>query len=324
MNPQWQAACLQGPMALLKLAQEEQVSDLHFTPGAESVCLTLRKKGHLHTVGELSPTQARSLIQAFKASAQLNIADTRRPQDGRISQGEFDVRLATHPSVHGESLVLRVLNRRVFLTLNELGLAPAVLTSLQTSLDKMAGLTLVVGATGSGKTTTLHALLHHLGDGAGRIATLEDPVEIIHPRALQTDLTRSPALNFASGLRSLMRQDPDTLMVGEIRDEETAALCIQAALTGHRVLASLHAPDCLGALARLIELGVRLNSLLNCTNGVLAQRLLPAQGQQAQQLEVEWMNLLALPRANLLACTALSEVHALVHRHRLSLQGQAA
>jgi type II secretory ATPase GspE/PulE/Tfp pilus assembly ATPase PilB-like protein len=170
-------------------------------------------------------------------------------------------------------MVLRLLYAQERRTLAELGLHPAVESRLRQLVQPEHGLTLVVGATGSGKTTTLHALLAELGSHAGCIATLEDPVEIVCPGALQTDLSQLPQLDFAQGLRSLMRQDPDTLLIGEVRDAETAHLMVHAALTGHRVLASLHAPDCLGALYRLLELGVNWLSLLNGLNGLVAQRL---------------------------------------------------
>lgn len=288
-----------------------KATDIHITPTESGFKLRLRINGSLGPVYNMAHDTGRSLIQAFKAESKMNIAETRRPQDSRLSRNNVDLRLATHPSLHGENMVIRLLNSHARLKLPELGLSKAALLHMEQLLQHDNGLMLVAGATGSGKTTALHALLNSLGDRAGRIATLEDPVEIINPDAVQTDLSRLPHLNFASGLRSLMRQDPDTILVGEIRDEETAELTLNAALTGHRVFASIHAPDCLGAISRLIELNVRLGSLFNCLNGIVTLRLKPAEDGGQRMLWAEIINLKKVSRQAILNCQAIDQFMAL-------------
>lgn len=292
-----------GITSTVLLAKTLEASDIHLSPLESAHEVRFRIHGFLTEPVQISHETGRTLVQAFKAACKMNIAEQRKPQDGRLSIAGLESRLAIHPSLHGENLVIRLLGVHGALTLNELGI-PDDARHLLIQMSRHAdGLVLVAGATGSGKTTTLHALLNHLGRCAGRITTLEDPVEIINPNALQTDLSRLTHLNFSSGLRSLMRQDPDTILVGEIRDEETAELTLQAALTGHRVFASVHAPDCIGALCRLIELQIRWGSLLNCLNGIIAQRLVPQIDRpHAQQLEVELMYPRTLPRASLMGC----------------------
>ncbi|HEX4857005.1 MAG TPA: ATPase, T2SS/T4P/T4SS family [Limnobacter sp.] len=294
--------------ALIDHAIALRASDIHITPRPTGFCVQLRMHGLLDDPTEIPAETGRLLIQALKAESRMNIAETRRPQDARLSRHEVDLRLATHPSLHGENMVIRLLSRNSGRSLEELGLDSTAMAHLHQLLEHETGLLLVAGATGSGKTTTLHALLNQLGDRAGRIATLEDPVEIINPRAVQTDLSRLAHLDFASGLRSLMRQDPDTILVGEIRDEDTAELTLNAALTGHRVFASVHAPDCLGALCRLTELNISLGSLLNCLNGIATLRLKPAASGQGQVLQAEIMNLRSMPRRDVLACHRLEDL----------------
>jgi general secretion pathway protein E len=280
-------------------------SDIHITPAPMNFLVRLRVNGKLGPAQTITNDTGRSLIQAFKAESKMNIAETRRPQDARLTRNNIDLRLATHPSLHGENLVIRLLNTHSRRSLTQLGLSPQALEHIQQLLSHENGLTLVAGATGSGKTTTLHAMLNSLGTNAGRITTLEDPVEIINPEAVQTDLSRLPHLNFASGLRSLMRQDPDTILVGEVRDEETAELTLNAALTGHRVFASVHAPDCLGAISRLTELNVSLGSLMNCLNGIVTLRLKSANDTEQRQLWAEIINLKNMPRKEVLACKSI-------------------
>ena len=285
-------------------------SDLHLSPCATHYAIRMRCNGLLGDPITLPSEQGRALMQAFKAAAKMNIAETRRPQDARLSKDSLEMRLATHPTLHGENLVIRFLTLQHRRNLSELGLSLSTLNMLKAMSTPEHGLTLVAGPTGSGKTTTLHAMLNALGSSAGRIATLEDPVEIVHPEAAQTDLSRLPHLDFASGLRSLMRQDPDTILVGEVRDEETAALTLNAALTGHRVFASIHAPDCVGALCRLTELGLNFGSLMNCLNGVAALRLKSAPEKTERTLQAEVLNLTSLPRATVLACKGTEDLMA--------------
>ncbi|WP_370263835.1 GspE/PulE family protein [Limnobacter sp.] len=284
-------------------------SDLHITPDPKGYSVRARCHGHLNALRGLSTEHGRGLVQTFKAAGKMNIAETRRPQDGRLSLPHAELRLACHPSLHGENLVVRVLARQSAWSLNSLGFCPKVHSDIEHMLAPSQGLVLVSGPTGSGKTTTLHAMIQSLGAKAGRIATLEDPVEIINPQALQTDLSRLPHLDFAAGLRSLMRQDPDTILVGEIRDEATAELTLHAALTGHRVFASIHAGDCLGTLCRLLELQVAWPSLLNCLNGVLNQRLMPGNpgAQRVIKAQSLWMG--QLPRHRRASLVSMADIH---------------
>ncbi|BET24842.1 type II/IV secretion system protein [Limnobacter thiooxidans] len=299
---------LRSTESTVRHALHLNASDIHITPTPSGFLIRLRINGVLGEAIEVEPEPGRALIQAFKAEGKMNIAETRRPQDARLSKQGTEMRLATHPTLHGENLVIRLLNTHGKKQLNELGLSPQVLELVEDMLAHEYGLVLVAGATGSGKTTSLHAMLNSLGSRAGRIATLEDPVEIINPHAVQTDLSRLPHLDFASGLRSLMRQDPDTILVGEIRDEETAELTLNAALTGHRVFASIHAPDCLGALCRLMELNVRIGSLLNCLNGVITLRLRATEQAVGRQLRAEVMNVKRMDRKAVLQSKGLDEL----------------
>jgi general secretion pathway protein E len=299
----WLYALRAGPEAAIAFAQQVRASDVHISPTEKGHDVRLRMGGVLSDATPISQASGRSLIQAFKAASKMNIAENRRPQDGRLSLPGVELRLATHPCLHGENMVIRVLSTHHALPLRDLGLPHEKRQTIERMARHEEGLLLLAGATGSGKTTTLHAILNALGAHAGRIITLEDPVEIINPQAIQTDLSRLTHLSFAAGLRSIMRQDPDTILVGEIRDEETAELALHAALTGHRVLASIHAPDCIGALCRLVELKVQWSSLLNCLNGIVAQRLMPAvYPSHARQLKAEVMDLRALPRSALMNC----------------------
>lgn len=286
-------------------ADAQDASDIHITPSTANFEVRLRINGKMGQAHLIHNDTGRSIIQAFKAESKMNIAETRRPQDARLTRNNIDLRLATHPSLNGENMVIRLLNKHSHMSLNQLGLSRPALDHIHQLLTFENGLTLVAGATGSGKTTMLHAMLNSLGTSAGRIATLEDPVEIINPDAVQTDLSRLPHMSFASGLRSLMRQDPDTILVGEIRDEETAELTLNAALTGHRVFASVHAPDCLGAFSRLMELNLRLGSLMNCLNGIVTLRLKSANQHEQRQLWAEVINLKNMARKEVLSCKSI-------------------
>lgn len=308
MNLEITACMMRNIDSTLKCAMDLLASDIHITPSHTVFHVRFRVNGVLSDPIELQADTGRSLVQAFKAEGKMNIAETRRPQDARLAKMNTDLRLATHPTLHGENLVIRLLNTHQRRHISELGLDVPARQHIEQLLEHEQGLVLVAGATGSGKTTTLHAMLNSLGPRSGRIATLEDPVEIVNPDAVQTDLSRLPHLNFADGLRSLMRQDPDTILVGEIRDEETAELTLNAALTGHRVFASIHAPDCMGALCRMTELDVRLASLLNCLNGIVTLRLQAAQEGNQRQLLAEIINLKNMDRKTVLGRREIDEL----------------
>lgn len=299
-------ACRQGPQEILQLAHQCGASDLHWTPKPDAFELKIRIGGTLLQVGQTGLTEGRRIVQAFKAAGQMNIAESRKPQDARVQFQSVQARLSTHPCIHGESLVLRVLARQVTQKLEDLGFSQESLSRITHLANYESGLTLVSGPTGSGKTTTLHGMLYSLGEAAGQVVTLEDPVEIVNDSARQTDLSTLPHLNFSLGLKSLMRQDPDTILVGEIRDTETAQLTLNAALTGHRVLASVHAPDCMGTLARLVEFGLPLKTLLICLNGLICQRL-NADANKAVWSEV--MSIAPLPRAEVLGVESLKDLY---------------
>ncbi|GHT95364.1 hypothetical protein FACS1894116_10760 [Betaproteobacteria bacterium] len=215
----------------------------------------------------------------LKVLAGLNIAETRAPQDGRISLTiagrPIDFRLSTLPTLHGENIVLRVLDRqRAAVALEKIGFDISQLKAVERMLARPEGLILVTGPTGSGKTTTLYAMLDQLNTDGVNIMTLEDPVEYPMPRLRQTTVSEAARIDFASGIRALLRQDPDIMLVGEIRDVETAELAIRAAMTGHRVFATLHTNNAIGAIPRLFDLGVPPGLLAGNLVGVIAQRLL--------------------------------------------------
>jgi general secretion pathway protein E/type IV pilus assembly protein PilB len=208
----------------------------------------------------------------------MNIAENRAPQDGRISlvlaAREIDFRAASHPTIHGENFVVRILDRkRGLVALEALGIESEQLAELKLMLARPEGLLLITGPTGSGKTTTLYSLLRHRNSEQINIMTLEDPVEYALPLVRQTSMPQTARLSFADGVRSLMRQDPDVVLIGEIRDRDTAEMALRAAMTGHQVLSTLHANSALRAIPRLLDLGVHSEVLAGNLIGVIAQRL---------------------------------------------------
>lgn len=263
---------------LLADAVREHASDIHFEPEAASVRIRYRIDGHLQAVCTVHKRSWASLAGRLKILGNLNIAETRMPQDGHFSQviggRPIDFRIASQPTIHGENLVLRVLDRQKgIVPLEQLGLSERDQSLLERMLARPTGLILVTGPTGSGKTTTLYSMLARLDAEHLNIMTLEDPVEYPLPRLRQTSLAEGLKLDFASGVRALLRQDPDVILIGEIRDRETAAMAVRAALTGHQVFATLHATSALNALNRLRELGVETPMLQGNLTGIIAQRL---------------------------------------------------
>ncbi|MEK7378769.1 MAG: GspE/PulE family protein, partial [Candidatus Binatota bacterium] len=219
-----------------------------------------------------------AIISRLKILAQLNIAERRLPQDGRIkvkiAGKDVDLRIATIPTLYGESVVIRLLERsQIFADLESLGFPPAILQHFYEMISKPHGMVLVTGPTGSGKTTTLYGALQKINDPGKKIITIEDPVEYQLGGVNQIQVKPQIGLTFANGLRSIVRQDPDIIMVGEIRDFETAEIAVQAALTGHLVFSTLHTNDAAGAISRLLEMGVQDYLLGSSVLGVLAQRL---------------------------------------------------
>jgi type II secretory ATPase GspE/PulE/Tfp pilus assembly ATPase PilB-like protein len=263
---------------IISTAVRERASDIHLVPFAGALELRYRIDGLL----QLKPPPPRhlhaALVSRVKIMADMNIAERFMPQDGHIQihhrGARVDIRVGTMPTIHGESLVMRLLekNTRV-LTPEELGLDPARAAVMQRLVDKPHGLFLATGPTGSGKTTTLYSILQGIYTPEKKILTIEDPVEYELPGVAQIPVRPSRNFTFANGLRSILRQDPDIVMVGEIRDSETAEIAIRAALTGHQVFSTLHTNDSTGAVTRLLDMGVEAFLISSALEGVLAQRL---------------------------------------------------
>jgi type IV pilus assembly protein PilB len=265
--------------ALISEAHEHRASDVHVEPTQTAVQIRWRIDGVLTAGPQLDRSVHASLMARLKVLAELNLVERRRPQDGQFrfanELGDVDVRVATMPTVHGERATLRIteVGRRVR-DLAGLGLPNDLMCSLERALRAPSGMLLCVGPTGAGKTTTLYAALGHLADGTRHLATIEDPVEHLTEGVTQIQVNEPSGLTFSAGLRALLRHDPDVILVGEIRDRETAQVAVQAALSGHLVLSSLHASDAVGALARLVDLGVDRHLVAAAVTAVVAQRLL--------------------------------------------------
>ncbi|MEM8500172.1 MAG: type II secretion system ATPase GspE [Pseudomonadota bacterium] len=264
--------------ALLSDAVERQASDIHIETFELTVLVRFRIDGVLREILQPKRALAQVLVSRIKIMAQLDIAEKRVPQDGRITiklaQHEVDIRVSTIPTRHGERVVLRLLDRSANkLSLSALGMNARDSQSLEDCLTVPHGIILVTGPTGSGKTTTLYAGLAHLNDGLRNILTVEDPVEYDLGGIGQTQVNSKSGMTFARGLRAILRQDPDVVMIGEIRDQETADIAVQASLTGHLVLSTLHTNTAVGALARLVDMGIEPYLLASSLTGVMAQRL---------------------------------------------------
>ncbi|RMG16944.1 MAG: type II/IV secretion system protein [Planctomycetota bacterium] len=265
--------------ALLREAYLRRASDVHLDPQAEGLRVRLRVDGRLQDHGApLPPEDAAQLVSRVKVLAGLDIAERREPQDGgfraRVEETDVDVRVATIPSLRGERATLRLLGVETReLTLERLGFPAADLERFREVLARPHGLVLLTGPTGSGKTTTLYAALRALGSGEINVMTVEDPVEFALDGVTQVQVGRAGKVTFAGALRSLLRHDPDVVMVGEVRDAETAAVALRAALTGHLVLSSLHTNDAPGAVTRLLDLGCERYLVASTLRAVIAQRL---------------------------------------------------
>jgi general secretion pathway protein E len=263
---------------MIERAVEQRASDIHIEPFEGRLRVRYRVDGMLGETEAPAEKLAAAIVSRIKIMARLNIAERRLPQDGRIKvvvRGkEFDLRISTTPSLHGESVVMRILDRDgAVLDFKALGFRDDTLKSYLSALERPHGILLVTGPTGSGKTTTLYTSLIRLNSPERKILTVEDPVEYQLDGVLQIQVKPEIDLTFARALRSFLRQDPDILMIGEIRDLETAQIGVQAALTGHLVLSTLHTNDAAGAIARLMDMGVPDYLLTSTINGVAAQRL---------------------------------------------------
>jgi type IV pilus assembly protein PilB len=263
---------------IIEQGLQNKASDIHVEPGKTAVRVRYRVDGILHD-GLLIPKQYQaSLISRLKIMSNMDISQKRIPQDGRVSTRydgkEYDFRVSTLPGVFGEKVVLRILDKSALnLGLNRLGMLPATLEKFENLISRTYGIILVTGPTGSGKSTTLYSVLNKLNTEERNIITLEDPVEYNIPGITQVNVNVQAGLTFAAGLRAILRQDPDIVMVGEIRDAETATIACEAALTGHLVLSTLHTNDAPSAATRLIDLGVEPFLISSAVIGVLAQRL---------------------------------------------------
>ena len=264
--------------ALLADAVKRGASDIHLEPEEGFLRFRYRIDGVLRQVRSLHKNYWSALAVRVKVMAGLDLAETRAPQDGRISLTlsghQVDFRVSTLPTLHGENIVLRVLDRQKgIVTLEQLGLAGDDLGVLKHLVTRPEGLVLVTGPTGSGKTTTLYSILQYLNVESLNIMTLEDPVEYPTSMIRQTSANTTAKLDFADGIRSILRQDPDIILVGEIRDEDTAAMSLRAAMTGHKVFSTLHTNSAVGAVPRLLDLGIKPELLAGNIICVIAQRL---------------------------------------------------
>lgn len=264
--------------ALLADAVKKGSSDIHFEPEEGFLRIRYRIDGVLRQVRTLHKNYWSGISVRLKVMSEMNIAEKRAPQDGRISRTLFgrpvDFRVAAQPTAHGENIVLRILDRQKGIVLLEgLGLTDGNLSTLKLLMARPEGIILVTGPTGSGKTTTLYSMLNCVNDESVNIMTLEDPVEYPMPLIRQSSVNEAVKMDFVNGIRSMMRQDPDIILIGEVRDEDTAVMAFRAAMTGHQVYSTLHTNSALGAVPRLLDIGIKPDIMAGNIIGVVAQRL---------------------------------------------------
>jgi type II secretory ATPase GspE/PulE/Tfp pilus assembly ATPase PilB-like protein len=275
------AAIIRFVNDVIQQAMRDRATDIHFEPRKEHLDIRYRIDGRLVPVrvpGNLVNFQS-AIISRIKIMSRMNISEKRRPQDGRITYGkgrqEVDVRVSTLPTMYGESVSMRLLNEQSQPTsIQELGFLPDDAERINRVLDLPHGIMLITGPTGSGKSTTLASFMRQIGTPERRIITVEDPIEYEIPQINQTQVNSEIGLTFASALRSVLRQDPDVIMVGEIRDRETADIAVRASLTGHLVLSTLHTNDAPGAIVRLVDMGIEPFLIASSVKMVIAQRLI--------------------------------------------------
>jgi type IV pilus assembly protein PilB len=272
------ASVIQLVHRVIKEAVERGTSDIHFEPGEDEMRVRYRIDGVLQEAATVPNSAVPAVVSRVKILSDLDIAERRVPQDGRISlevEGKpIDLRVATLPAAYGENVVMRILDQsKVMIELEQLGMLPQALERFTKAFHQAHGAVLVTGPTGSGKSTSLYGALNQLNTIEKNIITIEDPVEYQLEGITQVQVNPKAGLTFASGLRSMMRADPDIIMVGEIRDRETAQIAVEAALTGHLVLSTLHTNDAPGAVTRLIEMGIEPFLVGSAVDCVVAQRL---------------------------------------------------
>jgi len=264
---------------LIKQAVRDRASDIHLEPNEYGLRIRYRIDGILHNMFSLPLAAHVPLLSRIKILAEMNIAEQRRPQDGQFSikmgNREVDIRAATMSTAYGERVTLRILDKSLsLLTLSELGFRSDMLKKYQALLKSPYGLILVGGPTGSGKTTTLYASINEIDRDANNILTIEDPIEYTFPDISQTQVNPKAGVTYAGGLRAIVRHDPDIILVGEIRDRDTAETAVQAALTGHLVMASIHANDAISMVFRLMDLGVESYLISSTLAGMVSQRMI--------------------------------------------------
>jgi type II secretory ATPase GspE/PulE/Tfp pilus assembly ATPase PilB-like protein len=286
--------------AVLIDAVKQGASDIHFEPELAFLRIRYRIDGVLWQIRCLHGRYWPAMCVRLKILAAMDIAEQRLPQDGRVDLflcgRQIDFRVSSHPTLHGENIVLRVLDRdKAIIPLDAMGLRTPQLEQVKAMLTKPEGLLILTGPTGSGKTTTLYSMLAHLNHEHVNIMTLEDPVEYPHPLMRQTSVNAANKVDFINGIRAILRQDPDIILVGEVRDESTAAMAIRAAMTGHLVMTTLHTNSATAAFARLKDLGVSPHLMAGCLVGVIAQRLLRRlclsckREVETDHVQVEWL-----------------------------------
>jgi MSHA biogenesis protein MshE len=288
--------------SIIDAAETQSVSDLHVEPQEKNLLIRFRVDGVMHVQSTYDQKIASAIVQRLKLMSNLDISEKRLPQDGRfkISVGAhaLDIRISTLPSQYGESVVMRLLAQNTErLKLDAIGMPPAILARLRVALQTTSGLILVTGPTGSGKTSTLYASLAEINKPETKIITVEDPVEYRLPGLIQVQVHEKIDLSFARVLRSCLRQDPDVVLVGEMRDQETAEIGLRAALTGHLVLSTLHTNDAAGAAMRLADMGIPAYMVAMSLRLVIAQRLVRVICDQCKAPctlkphETEWLRL---------------------------------
>jgi len=291
---------------LLQFAFEQRASDIHLEPRREKGKIRFRIDGMLHQVHEFPIILMGAISSRLKSLGRMDVTDRRRPQDGRIktktpSGDEVEMRLSTMPTAFGEKLVIRIFNpEMLYKNFTDLGFGAHEIKIWEHMTQNPHGIILVTGPTGSGKTTTLYSALKQLARPDNNICTIEDPIEMVDERLNQMQVQQNIGVDFATGVRTLLRQDPDIIMIGEIRDFETADIAIQAALTGHLVLSSLHTNDAPSAITRLIDIGIQPFLINASVLGILAQRLIrtlcPHCKQAATLNKDAWIKLTAPPK----------------------------
>ncbi len=264
--------------AILLDAIKQNASDIHFEPEGTFMRLRYRIDGTLSQVCILHSTYWPAICVRLKVMSEMNIAESRRPQNGRmtfyVGPREIDLRVASHPTVHGENIVVRILDKnRSLLPLDKLGYSDDVIHQIKEALKRPEGIFIITGPTGCGKTTSLYSMLSHISTPELNIMTLEEPVEYKLPLIRQSDVRDQGGMGFVEGVRSILRQDPDIILIGEIRDTGTAQMALRAAMTGHQIFSTLHTNDALGSIPRLIDLGLTRPMLASNLMAVVAQRL---------------------------------------------------